>query len=261
MALSQLEEKMLEQLIAVAENLSLGRYSDNEKLIYSMTDGEQYPPVITRLAEAFGMMAVKIGAREYHLEQIIQDLTRTKDELTIAHERLSLDGLTRIPNRWALSIFLEDEWKRAVRTRYPVAMIMIDIDFFKTYNDIHGHPKGDDCLCRVAEALKASCRRPTDLLARYGGEEFIAVLPNNTLQHAAAMAEFMRSAVASLAIPHDERSWKEVSISLGVAVMQPTPEDTPEQLVNAADRALYDAKRQGRNRVACHVTEEKASKE
>ncbi len=254
MALSPLEENMLEQLIVVAENLSMGRYEENERKIFTMTNSTEYPPVIARLAEAFGMMAVKVGAREYRLEEMIHDLTRAKDDLIIAHERLSLDGLTRIANRWAFSVFLEHEWNRALRSGHSLAAVMIDIDFFKTFNDLYGHLEGDGCLCRVAKALHDSCRRSTDLVARYGGEEFVAILPETTCQQAEALAEIMRVAVADLAIPHQHPAWGHVSISLGVAALQPLPGKTPEELLTLADKALYAAKSEGRNRVASMAT-------
>jgi diguanylate cyclase (GGDEF)-like protein len=253
--LSSLEEKLLEQLITAAENLSMRRYGDNSQ-IFAMTDSGQYPPAIARLAEAFGMMAVKVAAREYHLEQIIADLTKTKDELKASNERLSLDTLTRIPNRWAFTVFLEHEWGRSIRFGHSLAAIMIDIDHFKDYNDFYGHLSGDECLCRVAEALHRSCKRSTDLVARYGGEEFVAILPVTDCNDAAVFAEKLRASVAELAIPHSRHSCGYVTISLGVASMVARQHQSYELLLNRADQALYQSKNQGRNRVTCHLSGE-----
>jgi diguanylate cyclase (GGDEF)-like protein len=167
-------------------------------------------------------------------------------------ERLSfLDGLTNIANRRRFDEYLAVEWRRAQREQAPVSLILADVDFFKGYNDHYGHEAGDEVLKRVAAALDATVGRPADLVARYGGEEFVVVLPGTDTPGAALLAERLRAGVAALEIPHaHSRAAGHVTISLGVATLVPAREGAPEGLLTAADQALYEAKREGRNRVA-----------
>jgi diguanylate cyclase (GGDEF)-like protein len=162
----------------------------------------------------------------------------------------SEDALTRIANRREFERRFAIEWGRARRERLPLALIMIDIDRFKNYNDHYGHPAGDDCLQRVAAALQAIPKRPADLVARYGGEEFVVLLPATALEEAAMIAERLRQAVADLQIPHaTSRVAPGVTASLGVAAGMPLELHEPAELMEAADAALYRAKENGRNRV------------
>jgi two-component system, cell cycle response regulator len=164
-------------------------------------------------------------------------------------ERLSnQDGLTTLANRRHFECFLELEWRRQCRERQPVAMIMADIDNFKAYNDTFGHLAGDRCLQQVARALQV-VNRPGDLVARYGGEEFVAVLSGTALEPALVLAERMRLGVKDLAIEHPQVPAGCVTVSLGVAAWVPLRSGDPRDLVLAADRALYQAKAQGRDRV------------
>jgi diguanylate cyclase (GGDEF)-like protein len=167
-------------------------------------------------------------------------------------ERLSfLDGLTNIANRRRFDEYLGLEWRRAQREQTPVSLILVDVDFFKLFNDHYGHEAGDEVLKRVAATLDATVGRPADLVARYGGEEFVVVLPGTDVQGAARLAERLRAAVAAMEIPHAQsRTAPHVTISLGVATIVPAREGAPEGLVTAADQALYEAKREGRNRLA-----------
>lgn len=164
----------------------------------------------------------------------------------------TIDGLTGIGNRRQYENCIGTEWSRAVRDASWISIIMIDIDFFKNYNDAYGHQRGDSCLKQVAKALKDTLVRPADLVARYGGEEFIVVLPNTDLQGAAQVAENLRARVEGLAIPHEKSKISNVvTVSLGVATTIPTRDSLPENLVRQADLALYQAKGDGRNRVQC----------
>ncbi|HJW24455.1 MAG TPA: GGDEF domain-containing protein [Rhodocyclaceae bacterium] len=159
------------------------------------------------------------------------------------------DRLTGIPNRRSFDISLEREWRRAQRLQVPISLIMIDVDFFKKYNDRHGHPAGDRCLAGVAKTLAGGLRRASDVVARYGGEEFVVLLFHTPRDDAFAIAENLRRAVASLGIAHEDAPGGSVTASLGGATVIPALEAQPAALLSAADEALYQAKAAGRNRV------------
>jgi diguanylate cyclase (GGDEF)-like protein len=164
----------------------------------------------------------------------------------------SQDGLTGLANRRRLDERLGEEWRRAVRNGEPMSLVMIDIDHFKRFNDAYGHAAGDECLKAVACALASALQRPGEFVARYGGEEFMAVLPDTPHAGLLYMAERMRAAVEALAIPHQgSATAPQVTISLGAASLAQTQRGSSlEALCQAADQALYAAKRAGRNRVA-----------
>lgn len=181
---------------------------------------------------------------------IAHDITDRKRAEEMLQRLSSLDGLTEIANRRKLDEYLDREWKRAIRTEHPLSLIMCDIDFFKDYNDAYGHLKGDECLKKVAMTLCNKLRRPGDLVARYGGEEFVAILPDTEAEDAGLLAEALRTGVEALGITHSSSSIsKVVTISLGVATLIPQRDSSPDQLIMAADQALYQAKRDGRNQV------------
>jgi diguanylate cyclase (GGDEF)-like protein len=186
-------------------------------------------------------------SRELELIELADKLEKANNEL----KRLSsLDGLTGIPNRYAFNEFLDREWKRAQRHGTVIAAIIADVDSFKNFNDTYGHIEGDECLKRVAGAMAEVIKRGEDIFARYGGEEFVAILPGNDGDGAAKVAEEMRCAVLNLAIPHSKSAAASVvTVSLGVAVFRPGTADSSDTLMEIADRALYRAKREGRNRV------------
>ncbi len=175
------------------------------------------------------------------------DLKRSRDAL----ERMArLDGLTGLANRRTFDDMLAREWRRLARTNHPLAVIMMDVDYFKPYNDGYGHGGGDACLRQVAAAATAALQRPADVVARYGGEEFVALLPDTTLDGALMVAEAIRAAVISLAIPHKgSKVAPHVTLSLGVACTVPQSDGNPQDLLEAADQELYAAKSGGRNQV------------
>jgi two-component system chemotaxis family response regulator WspR len=188
-------------------------------------------------------------------DEAYQELVRLKAQLEAANAELqklsSTDGLTKLCNRRKLDEVLDQEWRRCRREQVPLSFVLIDIDFFKRYNDHYGHPEGDECLRRVAAALSSALRRPGDLVARYGGEEFAVVLPHTPLEGAATVAETLREAVEELRIAHARSEAAEhVTLSLGVATLEPRGDSDLAALVATADAALYAAKRAGRNRVA-----------
>jgi diguanylate cyclase (GGDEF)-like protein len=165
-------------------------------------------------------------------------------------ERLaSTDALTGLANRRRFDEVLENEWRRAGRVRTPLALIMLDIDYFKAFNDTYGHPAGDRCLQQVARTLSDVVKRPCDITARYGGEEFVALLPATDAKGASALAELLRESVAGLQIVHAASSLGTLTASVGVAAVVPAAGDASANLITAADAALYEAKRGGRNRV------------
>lgn len=184
-------------------------------------------------------------------EQELMDMTAMLSAANKELRRLSsMDGLTEVANRRLLDDTLDVEWRRARRNQSTLAVVMMDIDHFKLYNDHYGHLAGDECLKRVAGALLTCLRRPSDLLARYGGEEFVALLPDTEQSGAMTLAEYGRKAVQKLAMPHAASPVAEVvTVSLGVAATIPQQGRKATELVEAADRALYQAKKKGRNQV------------
>ncbi len=163
------------------------------------------------------------------------------------------DWLTGLANRRRFDEMFQQEWNRARRDEASLGVLMLDIDYFKQFNDTYGHQAGDNCLQRVAKAIDGVVHRPGDLPARYGGEEFVVVLPQTDAAGAANVAEKMRAQVAALRIPHaNSRASDRVTISVGAAAMIPTEKGEPATLIAAADQALYLAKREGRDQVRIH---------
>ena len=162
----------------------------------------------------------------------------------------ALDGLTGIANRRRFDEAMRLEWQRGCREERPLSLIMCDLDSFKAYNDVYGHPAGDLCLKKTAAVFTEHLKRPADLVARYGGEEFAIVLPETSAEGALQLADACRSHLEALAIEHSGAAAGIVTLSLGVATMVPTPDGEPGTLIARADRALYAAKDGGRNRVS-----------
>ena len=186
----------------------------------------------------------------------ISERKKMEDELLTLNKKLEAlslqDGLTGVANRRLFDQTLKAEWFRALRSRQPISLVVLDIDHFKQYNDQYGHTRGDDCLIRVADALNKIPLRSTDLFARFGGEEFVFLLPGAERQSALEIAEKCRNTVINLAIPHAASPTANiVTISAGVHSLPPSPEIEPASLFEGADRMLYQAKEHGRNRVAC----------
>jgi len=183
-----------------------------------------------------------------HQSHLYEELERFNDALK---QLASLDGLTQVANRRRFDEHLDKELRRAVREQTPLSLILCDIDFFKNYNDTYGHPAGDECLQGVAMAISQVLKRPDDLVARYGGEEFAIVLPNTDLEGAIKVTEEIQSSVRNLARVHKGSSVNPfVTLSLGITSVLPQPNDTRQAVIEAADRALYRAKTEGRDRYA-----------
>ncbi len=192
----------------------------------------------------------------YHLKNI--ELRKRISDLELENQRLlnlsQNDGLTGIPNRRRFDEYLEIEWMRGRREISYLSLIIIDIDYFKEFNDHYGHLKGDHCLLQVANGLKGSLKRPGDFLARYGGDEFVAVLPHTDLTGALSMAEEMRRRIEDIGIVHQRSPVSDiVSITLGVATIIPNGQINIASFIHMADLALYQAKKKGRNQVASFI--------
>lgn len=185
-----------------------------------------------------------------------------EDALRDAAEKLeviaSTDSLTGLSNRRTFESELPVEWKRAIRARGPVALLLMDADWFKAYNDHYGHQAGDVVLQHVARCLMGNIRRPGDLAARYGGEEFVALLPNTDVSGAVNTAERVIRAIEELAVSHEGSPMGRVTVSIGIAVARPNHGELETVLVKRADAALYDAKRGGRARISVSNVEEPA---
>ncbi|HUP59337.1 MAG TPA: diguanylate cyclase [Thermoanaerobaculia bacterium] len=196
----------------------------------------------------------RLAETTVQLEQKTRDLEQANAHLANAIETLhrisTQDGLTGVSNRRHFDETIGLEWRRAARSRDPLSLLMLDIDYFKAFNDSVGHQAGDDTLRRVAQTLRSSVHRAADLVARYGGEEFAILLPETDGEHAVKIAEALREQIESLGIDHHEAPLGRVTVSIGVASLIP-PRDgsNVEEFVHYADSALYEAKRQGRNRV------------
>ncbi len=230
--------------------------------------GSEHIPVlmITSLDDQASVdRAFEVGASDYVTKpinlsvlrqrvRILLEKSRLYRELEQANQQLlhlaTIDSLTHLSNRRAFDEYLSREWQRMAREFSPLSLILCDVDFFKVYNDTYGHPAGDNCLKTVAHILSETVKRPADLVARYGGEEFAVILPNTEAIGAAHLAQNIRSKVRALKIPHTNSGVSEyVTLSLGIASVFPTSELSTDTLIAAADRALYQAKAQGRDRV------------
>ena len=203
------------------------------------------PRIVERNLREWGHIVIQTRVEE--------ELKRLNDQLVDANKKLehlaNFDVLTGVANRRNFMDTFEKEWKRSRRNKLPLSLIMIDVDFFKAYNDNYGHQMGDECLKRIAPILKEVLTRPGDMVARYGGEEFVVILPETNLEGTTLMAEKLRKMVESAKIPHAASTISDyITISLGTATIIPSIRKKADSLIAAADEALYKAKRSGRNR-------------
>jgi diguanylate cyclase (GGDEF)-like protein len=179
-------------------------------------------------------------------KQIEVKLTRANEEL----QRLAnYDSLTQLANRRCFDEYFAREWQRMSREQKPLSLILCDIDYFKNYNDYYGHQAGDNCLRQVAQIIDRTIKRSADLVARYGGEEFAIILPNTTSEGALYLAETIRSNLEQLELEHVQSQISSyVTLSLGIYSLIPPKNTLPHIAIEQADKALYEAKKQGRNR-------------
>ncbi|MBX6743426.1 MAG: GGDEF domain-containing protein [Acetobacteraceae bacterium] len=174
-------------------------------------------------------------------------LTKAAGKLAVM---AATDGLTDLANRRQFDLNLDHEWRQAARDGTPLALLLLDADGFKSFNDRHGHQEGDQVLRSIAACIRDTVRHPADAGARYGGEEFAVLLPDTDAAGALAVAERLRAAVEALGIPHAGSPNGRVTASIGVATAWPHAGEGPAMLVREADAALYEAKQGGRNRVS-----------
>jgi diguanylate cyclase (GGDEF)-like protein len=185
----------------------------------------------------------------------VKNQIQLKRQQDILSQMSFIDGLTQISNRRAFDEYLDREWKRAIRKKSSISMLLMDIDYFKNYNDNYGHIAGDDCLRKIACELLNIHRRPGDMFSRYGGEEFASILTDTDLDGAKHMASKMLKRISELKIPHEFSPVTDhVTISIGVANFHPDQGMTHDQLIQNADRLLYQAKDHGRNRMEYQET-------
>lgn len=207
-----------------------------------------------RMLGVQAMISISSARLHDSLERRVAERTEQLEDANRKLATLSItDGLTGLSNRRHFDDVLRTECARATRVGQPLAVVMLDVDYFKRFNDRHGHQAGDACLIRVAQALAASMRRAGDLTARYGGEEFSMVLPNTGADEARQIGEALRRAIEELAIPHASADAAQVTISVGIAVQPPPGAADPDALLRLADAALYHAKDAGRNCVVLKV--------
>lgn len=189
---------------------------------------------------------------ELALKLMNQELQQLNQSL---YHLANLDGLTQVANRRRFDDYFEREWLRMRRERLPIALILCDVDYFKPYNDAYGHQAGDDCLRVIARAINRAVRRPADLVARYGGEEFAILLPNTEEKGAMDVAGKIRESVEECQISHAQSEVGDrVTLSMGLTSLIPTIEISPDVVIATADRALYEAKNRGRNRIVSKNT-------
>ena len=186
-------------------------------------------------------------ARENELIEVTRQLEAANQMLL----QLSFsDALTGVANRRSFEDLLAKECCRVTRRSRPISLIMIDVDCFKIYNDSYGHQSGDECLKQVAKILKNTLKRPGDFVARYGGEEFAVVLPDTELEGACQIAENIRIGLEELNIAFKESLVRDrITVSMGISTMVPSHDSKPEALISSADKALYQAKKEGRDRI------------
>ncbi|MBL4681526.1 MAG: sensor domain-containing diguanylate cyclase [Pseudomonadales bacterium] len=191
-------------------------------------------------------------------EELQNALSRLSDAHMVLQELTTIDAVTGIRNRHYFDDMLAQEWGRAIRQKYPITLLLLDIDKFKKVNDTYGHLAGDESLAAVAKAIDSSFNRPSDVVARYGGEEFVVILPYVERSNAGRMAEQVRSCIERLSIHADGFEIK-LTVSIGQVTLIPVDDMIPREIIARADQALYKAKSMGRNRVCTYSSRENSS--
>jgi diguanylate cyclase (GGDEF)-like protein len=236
--LDRLQPDLFDQFVQVVETgtpLEMDFY-------YPGSQASWYHFIAVKLADGFAVTLSDITSRK-QMELELQEANRKLEIL--AH----LDGLTQISNRRSFDQFLHQEWLRLRRSQQSISLILLDVDFFKNYNDTYGHQLGDECLIQIAQTLQNTVCRPADMVARYGGEEFAIILSETDESGAIVVAQNIHQAIAQLKIPHaTSQVDSHITVSMGIASLIPDSSLTPEYLIQIADENLYQAKQGGRNR-------------
>ena len=229
--INNLEANLMSSLIKVVET----GINFKRDISYSSKNKEKW----------YNFSAVKLNDG---LTITIRDIT-TRKKVELELNRLAtIDGLTGIANRRTFDQKILQEWQQSQQEKTPLSVILCDIDYFKFYNDFYGHQAGDDCLKIVAKTIENSIKKSSNLVARYGGEEFVIILPNTNQEEAKKLAENIKKEIFLQGIPHQKSKVSDlISLSLGIATMIPIENSSPDILINMADQALYQAKKQGRN--------------
>ncbi len=208
--------------------------------------------ILFMLSATFAMK--RLGKNVFETLRMKYEMEHMAEQLKFSNEKLEqlslLDSLTQLNNRRYFDMQMDKEWKRAQRHQEVITLLMIDIDYFKLYNDHYGHSAGDKCLRTVASVLKSALHRPTDIMARFGGEEFVALLPGVDQPGAEKIARVMKTLLWQAAIAHEASPVSDyVTMSIGIASVVPEPDTAPLCLLKSADKALYQAKAEGRDRI------------
>jgi two-component system sensor histidine kinase ChiS len=251
-------------------------YDERDNIIYAIAtiqDISERKKLESLLIEYNRSLEHQVSARTHELaeknvqlEKEIQERQKAEKNLQLTNEMLyklaTLDELTQIANRRQFNDYLKREWHRLQRENKPLAIVLCDVDYFKLYNDTYGHPAGDRCLQQIAGAIARTVKRPADLVARYGGEEFAIVLSDTDRLGAIKLARKIQSAIQALEIPHSGSEIGDyVTLSIGISTIVPSPAFSCEHLLDIADRALYEVKRQGRNRIGFQAYDTTSSTE
>lgn len=270
--ISDLPDSMLEKGIGTSDELLLSKVTErvkdpepfservqelyahpdaNDQSHVELKDGRTLERYSTSLRNDTGELLGRVWffrdiSERMRIEQKLQEAYSTVEALAVT------DGLTGLANRRLFDQYLSNEWRRSLREHLPLSLLMIDADFFKSYNDAYGHPRGDNCLKQIAEAAQDIVSRPGDLVARFGGEEFVVVLPNTENEGAMQVAKEICASMSARKLPHYGNPHGVVTISVGCATMIPSFGQHAVNLVELADQALYKAKHSGRNR-ACNA--------
>jgi diguanylate cyclase (GGDEF)-like protein len=239
----------LAALYAVLHRVLLGPLMDLDAHILRMEEeGDFSARLDSRRRDEIGELSGSFDFMLAKVEQVTAELRKANAELALL---AVLDPLTGVANRRKFDEALSVEWNRHRRTESPLSLVMIDVDCFKSFNDRYGHQAGDEALLVVSGILSKCVCRAGDLAARYGGEEFVAVLTNTSETEAMRFAELLRIRVYDADVRHDSSPVADrLTVSAGIATVVPTPLSEPADLVRAADGALYEAKRSGRNQAA-----------
>ena len=238
-------------IVKSVNNLSKAAQTVAKGEMYEITNQSRIKELAV-VTQCFNFLISQLESSELRCKEKIATQTKLLQEVNQNLSRLvNIDSLTQIYNRYHFDTVLPQIWRQAVREQQEISLILCDVDYFKSYNDTYGHPAGDRCLQKVAQAIKNSLSRSQDIVARYGGEEFAVILPNTKLSGAVNVAQRMRNAVSNLAIRHKTSEIKDhITISCGVVSFLPTKKSEPISSVESADRALYKAKLQGRDCIA-----------